>query len=134
MNSIVNYGLWVIIIWSFRLSVITNALLWWGILMTEKAMHVSGQGICEKSWYLLLNFTVNLKLLQKIKSALKICVSFSVVCPTLRHVDCSLPHFSVHGIFQARILEWVVMPSSRRSSQPRDQTQVSHIEGGFFTV
>ena len=38
------------------------------------------------------------------------------------------------GIFQARILEWVAMPSSRGSSQPRDQTQVSHIAGGFFTV
>ena len=38
------------------------------------------------------------------------------------------------GILQARILEWVAMPSSRGSSQPRDQTQVSRIAGGFFTV
>ena len=38
------------------------------------------------------------------------------------------------GILQARILEWVAMPSSRRSSQPRDQTQVSHIAGRFFTI
>ena len=37
------------------------------------------------------------------------------------------------GILQARILEWVTMPSSKGSSQPRDQTQVSHIAGGFFT-
>ena len=37
------------------------------------------------------------------------------------------------GILQTRILEWVAMPSSRRSSQSRDQTQVSHIAGGFFT-
>ena len=37
------------------------------------------------------------------------------------------------GILQARILEWVAMPSSRGSSQPRDQTQVSHIAGRFFT-
>ena len=86
-----------------------------GILMMEKAMHVSGQGICEKSWYLLLNFTVNLKLLQKIKSSLKICVSCSVVCLALQPMDCSLPHFSVHGILQARILERVAMPSSRGS-------------------
>ena len=35
---------------------------------------------------------------------------------------------------QARILEWVAMPSSRGSSQPRDQTQVSHIAGGFFII
>ena len=38
------------------------------------------------------------------------------------------------GIFQARILEWVAMPSSRESSQRRDQTQVSCIAGAFFTV
>ena len=36
-------------------------------------------------------------------------------------MDCSLPGSSVHGILQARILEWVAMPSSRGSSQPRDQ-------------
>ena len=38
------------------------------------------------------------------------------------------------GILQARMLEWVAMPSSRGSSQPRDRTQVSRIAGGFFTV
>ena len=38
------------------------------------------------------------------------------------------------GILQARILEWVAVPSSRGSSQPRDQTQVSHIAGRDFTV
>ena len=41
--------------------------------------------------------------------------------------------YAVHGILQARILEWVAIPFSRVSSQPRDQTQVSHIAGGFFT-
>ena len=39
----------------------------------------------------------------------------------------------IHGILQARILEWVAVPFSRVSSQPRDQTQVSCIAGGFFT-
>ena len=48
-------------------------------------------------------------------------------------VDCSPPGSSVHGILQARILKRVAMPSSRGSSQLRDQTQVSHIAGGFFT-
>ena len=38
------------------------------------------------------------------------------------------------GILQARILEWVAMPSSREFSQPRDQTQVSHIAGRFYTI
>ena len=38
------------------------------------------------------------------------------------------------GMLQARILKWVAMPSSRGSSQPKDQTQVSYIAGGFFTI
>ena len=49
-------------------------------------------------------------------------------------VDCSLPGSSVHGILQARILEWIAIPSSRGSSQPRDGTQVFCIAGGFFNV
>ena len=49
-------------------------------------------------------------------------------------MDCSPPGSSSHGMLQARILEWVAMPSSRGSSQPRDRTQGSHITGGFFTV
>ena len=49
-------------------------------------------------------------------------------CPTLCDpMDCSLPGSSVHGIFLARILEWVVMPSSRGSSQPRDRTCFSWV-------
>ena len=39
--------------------------------------------------------------------------------------------YTVHGILPARILEWVAFPFPRGSSQPRDQTQVSHIAGGF---
>ena len=41
--------------------------------------------------------------------------------------------YTVHGILQARILEWVAFPFSRGSLQLRDQTQVSHIVGGFFS-
>ena len=56
-------------------------------------------------------------------------------CPTLWNpMDCSPPGSSVHEIFQARILEWVAMPFSRGSSQPRDRTLVSCIAGGFSTV
>ena len=46
----------------------------------------------------------------------------------------SPPGSSVHRVLQARILEWVAMPSSRRSSWPRDRTQVSHLAGRFFTI
>ena len=49
-------------------------------------------------------------------------------------VDCSTPGSSIHGILQVRILEWVATPFSRRSSQSREQTQVSCIAGGFFTI
>ena len=49
-------------------------------------------------------------------------------------MDCSPLGSSVHGILQARILERVVIPFSRGSSQPRDQTQVSHMAGRFFTI
>ena len=47
---------------------------------------------------------------------------------------CSLPGSSVHEIFQARILEWVAISSSRGTSRPRDRTRVSCIVGRHFTV
>ena len=50
-------------------------------------------------------------------------------CPTL----CYPMDYTVRGILQSRILEWVTVPLSRGSSQPRDWTQISHIAGGFFT-
>ena len=60
--------------------------------------------------------------------AWKVKVKVNQSCPTLCDpMDC------VHGILQARILEWVAFPFSRGYSQARDQTQVSHIAGGFFT-
>ena len=49
-------------------------------------------------------------------------------------MDYSLPGSSVHGISQARILEWAVISSSRASSRPRDQTRVSCIDRRFFTT
>ena len=56
-------------------------------------------------------------------------VKVAQLCPAL----CDPVDYTVHGILQARILEWVTLPFSKGSSQPRDQTQVSHIIGGFFT-
>ena len=69
---------------------------------------------------------------------LYICIppcSASQLCPTLCSlIDCSPPGFSVHGVFQARVLEWVVISSSRKSSQPRDQIHSPALAGGFFTT
>ena len=56
-------------------------------------------------------------------------VKVTQLCLTL----CDPMDYTVHGILQARILEWVAFPFSRESSQPRDGTQVSRIVGGFFT-
>ena len=56
-------------------------------------------------------------------------------CSTLcNRMDRNPPGSSVHGIFQARILEWDVVLFSRGSSQPRDQTQVFCFAGRFFTI
>ena len=59
-------------------------------------------------------------------------VSYSIHPQVLMHVAHS--GFSLHGILQARIVEWVVIPFSRGSSQPKDKTRVSCIAGGFFTI
>ena len=57
------------------------------------------------------------------------------LCPTLcDSMDCSLPGSSVHGIFQAIVLEWIAISFSRGSSWPRDRTQVSCIVDRRFTV
>ena len=61
----------------------------------------------------------------------EVAQSWPTLCDPM---DCSLPGASVHGIFQARILEWVAISFSRGSSQPRDQTQVSHIVGRLFNI
>ena len=56
-------------------------------------------------------------------------------CPTLGDpMDCSLSGSSVHGIFQARVLEWGAIAFSRGSSRPRNQTWVSRTAGRRFTV
>ena len=56
-------------------------------------------------------------------------VKVAQLCPTL----CNLMDYTVHGILQAKILEWVAFPFSMGSSQPRDGTGVSCIAGGFVT-
>ena len=66
-----------------------------------------------------LNLTISMKGKGKVAQS----------CPTL----CDPMDYTVHGALQARILEWVVFPFSRKSSQLGDQTQVSCIAGGFFT-
>ena len=69
------------------------------------------------------------------RRVLRLCVKVAQSCLTLCDpMDCSVPGSAVHGILQARTLEWVTVPFSRGSSQPRDQIQVFCSAGGFFTV
>ena len=72
-----------------------------------------------------------------------ICMIIYILCGSLviqlcpipcNLMDCSIPGSSVHGISQARILEWVAISSSRGSSWPRDLTHISCIAGRFFTT
>ena len=59
---------------------------------------------------------------------MKVKVKVAQLCLPL----CDPIDYIVHGILQARILEWVVVPFFRGSSQPRDRTHISRIAGGFF--
>ena len=64
-------------------------------------------------------------------------LSHTVLSDSCKPMDCSPPGSSVHGIFQARILEWVAISFSRESSWPKDQTHVSCVSciaGRFFTL
>ena len=67
---------------------------------------------------------------RKVKSGTEVAQSCRLFCGPM---DCSLPGSSIHGIFQTRILEWVAISFSRRSSWTRDRTWVSHIVGRHFT-
>ena len=60
---------------------------------------------------------------------MKVKVKVAQSYPTL----CNPMDYTIHGILQARILEWVAFPFSSGSSRPRDRTGVSCIAGGFFT-
>ena len=94
------------------------------------------KGVYEKLiWWTLNALSLKLRTRWANKRAQQGCrtqVKWSETCSVMS--DSLWPHgYSVHGILQARILEWVAVPSCRGSSQPRDRTQVSGIAGGFFT-
>ena len=70
-------------------------------------------------------------LLESVKAKVLLAQLYPTVCDPM---DYGPPGSSVHGLFQARILEWFVISSSRRSSRPKDQTQASCTAGRFFTI
>ena len=80
-------------------------------------------------------FAVHLKLSQIVNQLCAVLCLAAQPCLTLCDpMDYSLPDCSIHGIFQARILEWIAISFSKRSSQPRDWTGVSRIVGRCFTM
>ena len=83
-------------------------------------------GILRPLFYLLNAYVCSLELEVKMKAL--VTQSCLPLCDPMDHRS------SVHLIFQARILEWVVIPFSKGSSQIRDQTRVSCIAGRFLTV
>ena len=107
--------------WSATLSATISRLIMHACL--RQALHGGERDVERKKWTVLSIPAVNLwkwKLLSHIW-----------LCDPMAY--CSPPGSFVHGLVQARVLEWVVVPFSRGSSQPRDQTQVSCIAGGFLT-
>ena len=108
------------------------------VLLTHCIAFVSLPKIC---WLYLCGSVSGLSILFSILSSVTHCLDYislsevSQSCPTLCNpMDCSLPGSSVHGIFQAIVLEWIAISFSRGSSRPRDQTRVSRIVDRRFTV
>ena len=134
--------------WEEHLSVLVEQTKNWGLKMVPLKV---------RNWHVMWS----LKVIYKIFSALNIweftdhyeCCQYSKLfalqlsasvliereiaqlCPTLCNpVDCSPPGSSIHGILQARILEWVAISFSKGSFWPRDRTQVSRIAGRCFNL
>ena len=96
------------------------------------AVPLSHQGIPSR-YALMLLILLDL-FVQRIRVCAVLCLVAQLCLSLCNPMDYSPPGSLVLGILQERILQWVVMPSSRGSSQPRDRTQVSPIAGIFFTV
>ena len=101
-------------------------LVYWAIMWStlEYILHVHYKNVCCVVFQNWISCMYLLSEREVAQSCLTLCD------PT----DCSLPGFSIPGILQARMLEWVAISFSKRSSQPRDWTWVSHIAGRRFTI
>ena len=107
--------------------------------MCEKRSDLSVGERIEKMIYVyvwLVHYVVQQKLTQHDKAILLLLCLVAKLCLTdsCSPMDCNPPGSSVHGISQARILEWVAISFSRDTSQSRDQTYISCITGRFFTT
>ena len=98
----------------------------WELVMDREAWRLQSMGLQRvgQDWATELNWPEHL-IHNPCECEVKVTQSFPTLCDPMDYI--------VHGILQARILEWVAFPFSRGSSQLWDRTQVSHIAGGFFT-
>ena len=104
-----------------------SSILAWRIPMDRGAWWATVHGV-TKSWTRLSMYACRYAIRNVFSYVCAELCLVTQLCPTLCDpMGCSPPGSSVHGIFQARILEWVVTPHSRGSSQPRGQTPVSCI-------
>ena len=113
---------WILDVLRFNLLILFSCLL-----QLECKLHEVRVCVCFVHWYIP-------SLENKAYHMMCVC-EVAQSCPTLcDSMDCSPSGSSVHGILQARILEWVAISFSRASSWPRDWTRVSHIVGRHFTI
>ena len=100
-----------------------GGMLWTTHRLSKKKEHLVVIGRIEKG---------NQRVERRLQSCLcSVAQLYLILCGPM---DCSPPGFSIYGIFQARILEWVAILYFGGSSQPRDRTCVSCIAGRFFTT
>ena len=113
---------------------ITSHLSEWASLRSLQIN--TGEGVEKREpSYPVAIFAISLSLTLKITTKGERESEVAQSCPALCDpMDGSLPGSSVYGILQARILEWVAISFSRRYSQPKDWTRVSHIVGRCFTI
>ena len=109
--------------------------VWQPVFPVEVMLQSDSNGGWGCVWILvymdLSYYWLHLGLMLCMKVKVKLLSRVRLFCDPL---DCSLPGFSVHGILQARILEWVTISFSRGSSWPRDQPRVFHIGGRRFNL
>ena len=122
-----------------------NSRSWWwtgrpGLLQSMGLQRVGQDWVAELNWTeqwmaaTKMNGCHKNTVCESCIASVRVCVSCSVVSNSLWIHGLCPPVFSVYGIFQARVLEWVAMSFFRGSFQPRDGTWVSVIAGRFFTV
>ena len=105
--------------WTTELNLIETWIGWLNLLKfngIKVTSEISDCGQGEKNWQ------------SMVRQNSRVCDKLFESCLTLwEPMDCSLPGSSLHGIFQARIPDWVVTPSSKGSCQPSNRTHVSYV-------